>query len=66
MTSGPEHLIVEHLRGIRADMSRMADRMTTMGAEITAMRQHLGGFATIQDLDHTEIATIKARFERID
>jgi hypothetical protein len=40
--------------------------MDTMGAELTAIRQHLGGVVTIQDHDHGDIAEIKSRLDRIE
>ncbi len=62
----PENLILDHLRAIRGDMSKMADRMDTMSAEMTAIRQHLSGVVTLQEHDHTDIASIKHRLERIE
>ena len=62
----PDNLPLEHLRAIRGDMSRMADRMETMSAEMTAIRQHLSGIVTIQDHDHGDIAAIKVRLDRIE
>jgi hypothetical protein len=62
----PENLILEHLRAIRGDMARMADRMETVSVEMTAMRQHLAGVVTIQEHDHTDIAALKVRLDRIE
>jgi len=62
----PENLILDHLRAIRGDMSKMADRMDTMSVEMTAIRQHLSGVVTLQEHDHTDIASIKHRLERIE
>jgi len=61
-----ENLMLEHLRAIRGDMAKMADRMETMSAEMTAIRQHLAGVVTIQEHDHGDIATIKTRLDRIE
>ena len=61
-----ENLMLEHLRAIRGDMAKMADRMETMSAEMTAIRQHLAGVVTIQEHDHGDIATIKNRLDRIE
>ena len=60
------NLVLEHLRAIRSDIARLANRMDTMGAELTAIPQHLGGVVTIQDHDHGDIAEIKSRLDRIE
>ncbi len=57
----PENLVLEHLRAIRGDMSKMADWMHTMSVEMTAMRQHLAGVVTIQEHDHDDIASLSYR-----
>ncbi len=62
----PESIMIEHLKAIRTDMAKMADKMETMSAEMTAIRQHLSGVVTIQEHDHTDIASMKARLERIE
>lgn len=62
----PESIILEHLRAIRSDIAKMADGMQTMSAEMTAMRQHLSGVVTIQEHDHSDIASIKSRLDRIE
>jgi hypothetical protein len=62
----PENLMLEHLRAMRSDMSKMADWMQTMSVEMTAIRQHLAGVVTIQEHDHGDIAAIKVRLERIE
>ena len=66
MAKEPENLLLEHLRAIRVDMSKMADRMETMAVEMIAIRQHLAGVVTIQEHDHIDIAAIKQRLERIE
>ena len=37
-----------------------------MSAEMTAIRQHLSGVVTIQEHDHSDIASLKTRLERIE
>ena len=51
---------------MRADMSKMANRMDTVAAEMSAVRQHLSGIVTIQEHDHADIAHLKSRLERIE
>lgn len=62
----PDNIVLEYLRAIRGDMAKMSSRMATMSAEMTAIRQHLAGFATLQDHDHGDIAEIKVRLDRIE
>jgi hypothetical protein len=62
----PDNLMLEHLRAIRGDMAKMADWMQTLSVEMTAIRQHLAGVVTIQEHDHTDIASIKVRLDRIE
>ena len=66
MTEGTDNLVLEHLRVIRGDIAKMRDTMSTMGAEITAMRQQLAAVVTLQDHDHGDIASLKVRVDRIE
>ncbi len=66
MTDDTTNLVLEHLRAIRTDIARLGNRLDTMSAELTAIRQHLGGVVTIQDHDHGDIAEIKSRLDRIE
>ncbi len=56
MNENVESLVLEQLRGIRAEMVKMADYMHTLQAEMTAMRQSLASVRTLQDHDHGDIA----------
>ena len=62
----PDNLVLEHLRGIRTEIGKMADWMHTLSVEMTAIRQHLAGVVTIQEHDHTDIAALKIRLDRIE
>ncbi|WP_376800260.1 hypothetical protein [Candidatus Raskinella chloraquaticus] len=66
MNDKVEHLLLEHLRAIRGDMTRLADDMRTVRSEMTALRHHVSGIVTLQEHDHTDIAALKARLERIE
>jgi predicted lipid-binding transport protein (Tim44 family) len=66
MNEKVENLVLEHLRAIRGDMGRMADDVRGLRTEMTAMRQHMAGIVTIQEQDHSDIATLKVRVERIE
>lgn len=66
MSDNVEHLMLDHLRAIRGDMARMADDVRTMRTEMMPLRQHVSGIVTLQEHDHGDIASIKARLERIE
>ena len=61
----PDHLVLEQLRAIRGEISKLVNEMQTMRVEMTAVRQHLAGMMTIQEHDHTEIAAMKVRLDRL-
>jgi len=61
-----DEVLVEHLRSIQADMSRMANRMDTVAAEMRATRQHVAGLVALQDHDHVELSQIKLRLDHIE
>lgn len=66
MNDKVEHLILEHLRAMRADMSSIKDEMTGMRGEMIVVRQHMAGLLASQTLQDTEIASIKVRVDRIE
>ncbi len=66
MNEKVENLLLEHLRAIRTDVGRMSDDMRVLRAEMTAVRQHVSGLGTLQDQDHSDIAAIKVRLDRIE
>ncbi|MEM8616589.1 MAG: hypothetical protein AAGF20_06605 [Pseudomonadota bacterium] len=47
-------------------MSRFADRMDTIAAEMRATRQTVAAIAGLQDHDHEDIAVIKTRIDQIE
>lgn len=66
MTVEPDNLVLEHLRALRGENAKIMDWMQTISAEVTAIRQHPAGVVTIQELDHSDIAGIKVRLDRIE
>jgi hypothetical protein len=62
----PDNLVLEQLRALRGENAKIMDWMQTISAEVTAIRQHLAGVVTIQELDHADIAGIKVRLDRIE
>ncbi len=62
----PDNLVLEHLRAIRGEMSKMASWLETLSTEMTAMRHYLFGAVTKQNHHRVDIAEIKVRLDRID
>ena len=66
MTDETTNLVLEHLKSIRASVTRLEDKVDTFAAEMLAVRQHLGGTDALVNHDHDDIASIKVRLERIE
>ena len=66
MNEKVENLILEHLRAMRGDMAKMAERVDTISAEILIIRQHMAGLLGSQTLHDHEIAGMKVRLDRIE
>ena len=66
MVRDPDEIILPILRDIRSEMAKMAAHMMTLSTEMTALRQHQGAVVTLQEHDHTEIAAIKVRLDRLE
>jgi predicted nucleic acid-binding Zn-ribbon protein len=62
----PDNLVLEYLREIRGDTAKMSDRINTLSAEMTTVRQYLAGLVTLVEHDHSDIAVIKTRLDRIE
>lgn len=62
----PDNLVLEYLRTMRAEIARWADEMHTMRVEMTSMRHQMIAISTLLDHDHSEIAVIKTRLNRIE
>lgn len=66
MNEKVENLILEHLRVLRADVGRLSDDMRGMHAEMRAMKQHMAAFMAHETTQDGDIASIKARIDRIE
>ncbi|GAA0770740.1 hypothetical protein E1180_11740 [Roseibium denhamense] len=66
MNEKVENLILEHLRAMRSDIVGIKADLSTLKAEMTAMRQQMAGVITLQDHDHSDIAGLKLRIDRIE
>lgn len=62
-----EHnLLLEHLRALRSDMTDVKSGIRGLKEEMVGMRHHMGGFLTHESVQDEEIATLKARIERLE
>ncbi|MCU0830457.1 MAG: hypothetical protein MUC58_02895 [Rhizobiaceae bacterium] len=66
MNEKVENLILEHLRAMRGDISKVRDDISTLKAEMISLRQHVGSIATLQQHDHGDLGAIKDRMDRIE
>ena len=62
----PDNLVLEYLRAIRGDMTKMATEMHMMRVEMTAMRHAITGHSIQLGHDQDEIAVLKTRVDRIE
>ena len=62
----PDNLVLEYLRAIRGDMTKMATEMHMMRIEMTAMRHAITGHSIQLDHDQDEITVLKTRVDRIE
>ncbi len=61
-----DNLVLELLRGIRKDMSRLFDEVKSLRDEKIALRLHLSATDLTQAQDHAEIAHLKDRLDRVE
>ena len=66
MNDKVENLVLEQLRAMRNDFGRMSDRIETLAVEMRAMRHQMSAIVTLQEHDHTDVASIKVRRDRIE
>ncbi len=66
-----EHnIIIEHLRALRNDNAELKKGLDgglrSVKEELVGIRQHMGGFLTHEGVQDEEIATLRARVERLE
>ena len=66
MNEKTESLILEHLRAMGADIATLRDDVSGIKVEMASMRQITTGVVTLQSQDHGDIATLRARVDRIE
>lgn len=66
MTDNVENLVLEQLRLVRGQNDKILDELRGIRVEITAMRHHVRGLEISQDAHHDDIASMKARLDRIE
>jgi phosphopantetheine adenylyltransferase len=66
MTDNVGNLVLEQLRAMRTDIGRIFDEIRAIRSELASSRLHIRGVETLQDADHTDIASLKVRVDRIE
>jgi hypothetical protein len=66
MNEKVENLVLEQLRGLRADNARILDEIRSLKTEMIANRLHMRGVEIQQDGHHDDIAGLKSRLDRIE
>lgn len=66
MNENVENIILEHLRAMRADISRVREDIDVLKAEAIATRQHMAGFLGHQTATDVRIARTETRLDRIE
>ena len=66
MTAETENLVLEHLKRIQAELLRVREDQRTHGAELSAIRQVLGAHTTLLNQSVEDIASVRARLDRIE
>ena len=60
------NVVLEHLRVIRADMGNLKEDMSAVRTEVREIKQHVAAFLSHEILQDGDIASIKARLDRIE
>lgn len=66
MNEKVENLILEHLRAIRGDITRLSDKVDLLAAQDLSMKQHMAGFLGQETAQDAKIAQIDSRLDRIE
>ena len=61
-----ENIMLEHLKAIRGDLSRLNDKVDDLSALQLNMKQHMARFLGQETLQDTKIAEMETRLERIE
>jgi len=66
MTAKPDNLILDHLRNLRKDMSKMAGQIELLTAEVRISNAHVSGIVQSDVLTSTRLAELEARLDRVE
>ena len=66
MNEKVENLVLEHLRDLRAHLSRVEHKVDQLSGQMLAANQHAAGFFTSQMNLEAEQADHRARLERME
>ncbi|MCM2476951.1 hypothetical protein HGO38_26230 [Rhizobium sp. CG5] len=65
MNEKVEHLILEHLRALRAEIAGMGEEIRGIRSEMRSMKQHMAAFMSHETAQDGDIASVKLQLERI-
>ena len=60
------NLLLDHMRAIRADIAHTVDAIQLFNTKLTDVTPLNAGVKIAQEPDHSEIAALKARVDRIE
>ena len=66
MNDNVEHIILEHLRALRNEVTDVKVEMGLMRGEMIAMKQHTAGLLASESTRDYETAAVKVRLDRIE
>ena len=66
MTSETESLVLEILKRLQAQLSRLEEKVDGLGADLRGVKQHMAAFMTSDAHRDGEMASFKLRLERIE
>ena len=61
-----ENLMLEHLKRVQAQMSRVEEKVDEVAADLRGVKQHMAAFLTSEFNQDASIASIKSRLDRIE
>jgi hypothetical protein len=66
VTEDVENLVLEHLKRIQSELTRVREDQRTQSAELSAIRQVLGAHTTLLNQCVEDIASVRVRLDRIE
>jgi hypothetical protein len=61
-----EHIMLEHLRAIRGDVSYLKTELSGVRAEMLGIKHHIAAFIANEVVQDSDLASLKMRLDRIE